>query len=449
MHSDYDFTAPDGSRIALVDCDSFYASCERVARPDLLGRPVVVLSNNDGCLVAMSREAKKLGLPMGEPEYKIRPMLIRHNVAVFSSNYTLYGDLSRRVMDTIASVAPEIEIYSIDEAFVRLNGALKNNAEEACREIRKRVGRWIGLPVSIGIAPTKVLAKIATKVAKRYPAYGGIFNLCHCRKLDELLESVRIRDLWGVGRKSAVKLRANGIFNARQLRDADPSFIRKLLTITGLDMHMELNGIPAIREEIPVSHSAIVSSRSLGKKISTLPPLEESTAFHAARAAEKLRRKNLLTQLIGTRIQTAYYAEDQPQHAEMTFVHLPFPTLDTALIIRAAQQGLRRIYRPGFAYAKVLVMLTELSDPDKGQHDLYDLLDNRKEGKEKRRRLMETMDRINRREGRNTLTFAAQGLKDADWHMKRQRLSPPWSTDAHNLLRVGAQPGEYLCKLLM
>lgn len=442
----YDFTAPDGSRIALVDCDSFYASCERVARPDLVGKPIVVLSNNDGCLVAMSREAKKLGLPMGEPEYKVRPQLLKHNVAVFSSNYTLYGDLSRRVMETISSVAPEIEIYSIDEAFVRLNCALRHNAEEACQLIRERILRWLGLPVSIGIAPTKVLAKIATRVAKKIPAYGGIFNLCHCQKLDALLESVKVKDIWGVGRQNAIRLRAHGILNARQLRDADPAFIRKLLTITGLNMHMELNGIPAIREEIPVSHSAIVSSRSLGSKISILPPLEEATAFHAARAAEKLRRKNLAVQLIGTRIQTAYYAEDQPQHAEMTFTRLAFPTFDTAVIIRAAIRGLRRIYRPGYAYAKVMVMLTELSEPDKGQHDLYDLLDNRKECREERRKLMEVVDLINRRESRGTLTFASQGLKNAGWHMKRHMLSPAWTTDSRNLLRVGGVPGQYVCK---
>lgn len=443
MAEEYDFTAPDGSRIALVDCDTFYASCERVARPDLIGRPVVVLSNNDGCLVAMSREAKKLGLPMGEPEFKVHSLLEKYNVAVFSSNYTLYGDLSRRVMEVISSVAPEIEIYSIDEAFVRMGGALAKNADAAAAEIRRRALQWLGLPVSIGIAPTKVLAKIATRVAKNYPAYGGIFNLCHCRKLEALLESVKVKDLWGVGRQNAIKLRASGIYNALQFRDADAGFIRKLLTITGMNMHMELNGIPAIREEIPVSHSTIISSRSLGRKISILPPLEEAAAFHAARAAEKLRHKHLVARLIGTRIQTAYYAEDQPQHAEMTFIRLDYPSFDTARIITAAIQALRRIYKPGYAYAKVMVMLTELSNPEKGQYELCDLLDDRKEKREKRKKLMEVMDAINRREGRGSLAFASQGRKEADWHMKRERLSPAWTTDQHKLLKVGGVPGEY------
>lgn len=447
MDKEADFTAPDGSRIALVDCDTFYASCERVARPDLAGKPIVVLSNNDGCLVAMSREAKKLGLPMGEPEYKVHSLLEKYGVAVFSSNYTLYGDLSRRVMEVISGVAPEIEIYSIDEAFVRMNGAMAKNADGAAAEIRRRALQWLGLPVSIGIAPTKVLAKIATRVAKKYPAYGGIFNLCRCRRLEALLESVKVKDLWGVGRQNAIKLRMHGIYNALQFRNADASFIRKLLTITGMNMHMELNGIPAIAEEIPVSHSTIISSRSLGRKISVLPPLEEATAFHAARAAEKLRRKHLAARLIGTRIQTAYYAEDQPQHAEMTFTRLANPSLDTALIIGAALQGLRRIYKPGYAYAKVMVMLTELSEPEKGQYELCDMLDDRKEKREKRKKLMEVMDAINRREGRGCLVFASQGLKDADWHMKRERLSPAWTTDRRNLLKVGGLPGEYICKL--
>lgn len=447
MKDSPDLRAPDGSRIALVDCDSFYASCERVARPDLIGRPIVVLSNNDGCLVAMSREAKKLGLPMGEPEYKLHSVLEKCGAAVFSSNYTLYGDLSRRVMEVIAGVTPEIEIYSIDEAFVRMSGALAKNADAAALEIRSRILKWIGLPVSIGIAPTKVLAKIAARVAKKYPAYGGVFNLCRCKNLDPLLESVKIKDLWGVGRQNAVKLRGAGIYNALQFKRARPDFIRGLLTITGLNMHMELNGVPAIREEIPASHTVIISSRSLGRKISVLPPLEEAAAFHAARAAEKLRRKKLCAQMVGTRIQTAYYALDQPQHAEMLFTRLPEPSCDTARLIAAALHGLRKIYRPGYAYAKVMVMLTELSSPDKGPHDMLDLLEGRKEKRERRQKLMEVMDGINCREGRGTLFFASQGLKGADWHMKRRRLSPAWTTDPNSLLKVGSQPGQYVSRL--
>lgn len=443
MHAQKRWTAPDGSLMALVDCDTFYASCERVARPDLIGRPIVVLSNNDGCLVAMSREAKKLGLPMGEPEFAVRDLLKRHNVAVFSSNYALYGDLSRRVMRAIASVLPKMEIYSIDEAFAWMDRPIALQAFEAASLARQRVLRWVGLPVSIGIAPTKVLAKIAAKVAKKSPSFNGVFDLSAYADVDVLLERVPVQDLWGVGRKGALRLRAEGIYNARQFRDAEPDFIRRLLTVRGLNMLMELRGVPAIREEIPMSHSSIVSSRSLGYKVSTLPPLEEAAAFHAARAAEKLRHKKLLAQLVGTGIQTAFYATEAPQHSELAWTPLVRPTMDTAKIIGAAKSALRRIYRTGFGYAKIMVILLELSDPSRGQHELP-LLEPEEEEREKRRaHLLELMDKVNRVNGRGSLVFASQGLPNADWHMKRERLSPAWTTNLEELLLVGGKKGEF------
>lgn len=440
MADNCEYTAPDGSLIALVDCDTFYASCERVCRPDLIGKPIVVLSNNDGCLVAMSREAKKLGLPMGEPEYQVRHLLRKHNVAVFSSNYTLYGDLSHRVMQTIESVASDLEIYSIDEAFVRLRKALAANADAVVREIRRRVLQWVGLPVSIGVGPTKVLAKIATRVAKKYPVYGGIFDLSRCTRLDELLDRVVVKDLWGIGRKGALKLKSNGIFTARQLRDADSSFIRRLLTVTGFNLQMELRGIPAIREEIPMTHTTIISSRSLGYKVTEFDVISQAIAFHAARAAEKLRAKKLLARQVSVRIQTAIHRPEMPQHDEMIMVQLRRPVCDSGGIIKAARAGLERIFKYGHAYAKAMVMLTELSDPSKGQGELMGPVPN----EEKRAALMQVMDRINRVEGRGTLVFASQGRKDADWHMKRENLSPAWTTDFHNLLKVWGEPGHFL-----
>ncbi len=433
------FTAPDGSLTALVDCDSFYASCERVSRPDLLGKPVVVLSNNDGCVVARSREAKALGIKMGIPEYQIRDFLKARNVAVFSSNYTLYGDLSHRVMRTLESLVPHVEVYSIDEAFVVMQGALAANADDIVPEMRRRVAQWVGLPVSIGVAPTKVLAKIATRVAKDYPAYNGIFDLSRCRKLNELLEKTEVAELWGIGRRGALKLKVEGIHNALQLRDADPVFIRKLLTVTGLNLQMELRGIPAIREEIPVTHSTIISSRSLGRKVSELETMRQATAFHAARAAEKLRGKKLQAQMVSVRIQTAYYRVDQPQHDEMVSVKLSRPSLDTAVLISAAERGLERIFRHGYAYAKVMVMLTELSKPGDGQAELLCVTPKGQAltAHEKRRgKLMGLIDKINRLEGRGTLTFASQGLKDADWHMQRKALSPAWTTNLQELLAI-------------
>lgn len=429
------FTAADGSLVALVDCDSFFASCEQVARPDLAGKPVVVLSNNDGCIVARNREARALNIPMGIPEFQARSFLEAHHVSVFSSNYTLYGDLSQRVMQTVASVAPRIEIYSIDEAFALLDRGLAAQAGDVAREIRFRVARWVGLPVSVGIGPTKVLAKIATRIAKKYPAYGGIFDLSACNCVDKVLESVPVGDIWGIGRKSALKLCAADIYTARQLRDADPTMIRRLLTVNGLNIVMELRGLPSIREDIPETHTTIISSRSLGYKVTTLEPMGEAAAFHAARAAEKLRRKKLLAGMVGVGVKTAHYAKDQPQHNEMTWIHLPKPTLDSAIIIGAAQVGLKRIFRPGYGYAKVMVMLTDLSDPQRAQLNL--MTDEAADAR--RQKLMALVDEINRREGRGTLRFAAQGQPDASWHMNRNKLSPAWTTDWQQLLKVAGK----------
>ena len=434
-------TALDGSLMALADCDSFYASCERVCRPDLAGRPIVVLSNNDGCIVARSSEAKALGIPMGKPEFELRPLLKKHQVAVFSSNYTLYGDLSHRVMQTLQTVTPQVEVYSIDEAFLPLNGALAANADRLAQQARERVRRWVGLPLSIGIAPTRVLAKIATRVAKKNPEFGGIYNFAHCDCVDSILAGVDVGDIWGIGRRGALKLKLRGIANALQLRDADPGLIRKLLTVTGLNVLMELRGIPAIGEDIPLTHASVVSSRSLGYKVTTLEPLAEAAAFHAARAGEKLRRKHLLAQLVCVRLQTSWARKDRPQHDEMTMVRLARPSFDSADFIRAARSGLERIFRPGYEYAKVMVMLTDFSDSAKGQLNFYSVLDEAQARDKKRERLFALVDRINRVEGRGTIRFAAQGPANAAWHMKRARLSPAWTTDSHELLQVG---GDYL-----
>lgn len=432
--------AADGTLMALADCDSFYASCERICRPDLANRPIVVLSNNDGCIVARSREAKALGIPMGEPEFELRPLLKKHHVAVFSSNYTLYGDLSHRVMQTLESIVPHVEVYSIDEAFLPLAGPLAVNADAIAKEARARVWRWLGLPLSIGIAPTRVLAKIATRIAKKNPDLGGICNLLYCRDLEKVLGAVDVGDLWGIGRRGALKLKMNGIFTALDLRDANPAHIKKLLTVTGLNILMELRGIPSIGEDIPQSHSTIISSRSLGYKARVMEPLQEATAFHAARAAEKLRGKGLLARSVATRIQTAWAARDQPKYDKMGFTRLARPTFDSAAIITAATQALERIFKPGYAYAKVMVMLTELSDPAKGQGDLCQIINDTGEITARRRSLFELIDRVNRLEGRGTIRVASMGSKDAPWHMKRDRLSPAWTTNLQELLKIG-EPG--------
>lgn len=429
------FTAADGSLVALADCDTFYASCERVARPDLQGKPVVVLSNNDGCIVAMSREAGALGIPMGLPEFQIRGQLQRAGVTVFSSNYTLYGDLSHRVAQTWESVVPEVEIYSIDEAFLHLPGALAAQAVDVARLARHRVNAWVGLPVSVGIAPTKVLAKIATEArAKKNPE--GIFDMSSCTDVDGLLEEIPVEGVWGIGRHGARKLRERSIRTARQLRDADPGMIRKLLTVEGLNIVMELRGIPSIGPEMPLNHQCIISSRSLGIKVWDADRLKEAVAWHAARAAEKLRGKGLVAGVVGVRIQTSRHSTDQPRHDETIQIHLQWPTSDTSVLIRAAQRGLENIYRKGYGYAKAMVMLLDLADPARLQEKLPGLGGNTAEEEAGRASLMTLVDKINRMHGRGSLIFAAQGLKARDWHMKRSRLSPCWTTEPREFLKV-------------
>lgn len=253
------------------------------------------------------------------------------------------------------------------------------------------------------------------------------------------MASVAVGDIWGIRRKGALKLKCEGIRTAKDLRDAEPDMIRRLLTVHGLNILMELRGIPAIQEDIPATHTCIISSRSLGYKVRTLEPMEEAIAFHAARAAEKLRGKKLVTRMISVRIQTAYYRNDQPCHDELTMVRLERPTCDSALIISAARRGLRRIFRPGYGYAKAMVMLTDLSDPRKCQPHLLDMLNGNPARDARRQKLMELVDRINRQEGRDTLHFAAQGATDATWHMKRENLSLAWTTDIHNLLKVSGE----------
>lgn len=433
--------APDGTLIALADCDTFYASCERICRPDLIGQPIVVLSNNDGCIVSRSREAKALGIPLGQPAFKLRHVLERHNVAVFSSNYTLYGDLSHRVMMTLESLVPDVETYSIDEAFLPLSDALTANAGAIAREARARVWQWLGLPISLGIASTRVLAKIAIQVAKKYPQYEGIFNLAACRHIERVLEWVKVEDIWGVGRSGALKLKSAGIRTALKLRDSDPLLVRNLLTIRGSNIQMELQGIPAIGKEIPLSHTCVISSRSLGSKARRIEPILEAAAFHAANAGEKLRRKGLAARLVGVRIQNSWAVEDEPRFDRMAWTALARPSQDSAEFVAASGDCIRKIFRQGPSIAKVMVILGELTDITKSQANLFDSV--YREHDEKRKRLMRTVDRLNRLEGRATIRFASEGDKHPEWEMKRECLSPAWTTCLQELLLVSGVSGEY------
>ncbi|MEN8135453.1 MAG: Y-family DNA polymerase [Thermodesulfobacteriota bacterium] len=407
--------------IALVDCNNFYASCERLFRPELRDKPIVVLSNNDGCIVARSNEAKALGIAMGAPYFKTKAVIDKHDVQVFSSNYTLYGDLSSRVMATLQELEPEVEIYSIDEAFISLPAT--GNAEEYGRLIKAKVAQCVGIPVSVGIAPTKTLAKIANMFAKTDSRYGGVADLIGAGNIDDLLEAVEVGDVWGIGRRSTEKLNRRGIYSARQLRDSDDTWIRKRLTVTGLRTVMELRGIPCVHAaSVHATKQSIISSRSFGQPVSTKTDLREAIATHISIAAAKLRAQGSVAGAIQVFFHTNRFKEDAPQYSGNLTLPLPQPSAYTPTLIKYALRGLEQVYKAGYGYNKAGVMLTDMTSGGCQQGELFGPIDI------ERRPLMDTLDKINRKWGRNTLQFAAAGVKKS-WRMRQSFKSPAYTTN--------------------
>jgi DNA polymerase V len=418
---------------ALVDCNNFYASCERLFRPDLIGKPVVILSNNDGCIVSRSNEAKALGIGMGEPEFKARAMLARHNVAVFSSNYALYGDISNRVMLTLESLVPVIEQYSIDEAFVPLSGSLAANADELAWAMRERVRKWTGIVVSVGVGTTRTLAKLAGELAKKGQ---GVLRLDAATPVTEsTLATVPVADIWGIGRRSAEKLALRSIRTARDLRDADGGIIRKLLSITGLNTVMELRGIPCIdQSQAPAPRRTMVSSRSFGERVTEKEYLAEALAMHATLAGERLRRERMEAGGIAVHIRTARHGQG-PFYDKTAEIPLPVPTSNTKALIKAAREGLDSIFTPGFFYAKAGVMLFDLASCTARQGNLLEMAAPAGQ-KKKEKNLMVALDALNNRFGRGTVRFGAEGKADAPWHMKHSRRSPKYTSSWDDLPTV-------------
>ena len=379
---------------ALVDCNNFYASCERVFNPRLEGQPIVVLSNNDGCVIARSNEAKALGIGMGVPEFQIRPLLRAQHVQVFSSNYTLYGDMSQRVMETLEQFCPYLEVYSIDEAFLGLSGFVSRNLTEYGRTIRTTVKQWTGIPVSVGIAETKTLAKLANRVAKRTPDTGGVFDLLACPDRDALLGRIPVADVWGIGRNHAHLLTQHGITTALQLRHVDDQWIRKRMGIVGLRLVLELRGVSCLDlDQCPAPKQSLTCSRAFGTLISTLADMEEAVSVYTSRVAEKMRRERLAATVLTVCLTTNEFKEG-PQYSNAMTLRLPVATDSTADLTRSALQGIRAIYRDGYRYKKAGVMLTGLVSASQIQTDLYDDQDR---GKSKR--LMAALDSINDRWG--------------------------------------------------
>lgn len=335
----------------LVDCNNFYASCERAFNPSLNGKPVIVLSNNDGCVIARSNEAKALGIKMGVPAYQIKDLVKQYDIAVFSSNYVLYGDMSGRVMSLLADMTPEIEVYSIDEAFLNLAGI--KDLQSLGTNIVRKVSRGTGIPVSIGIAPTKTLAKMANKFAKKYPAYNRLCIIDTEEKRIKALKLFEIGDVWGIGRRQATKLEKRGVKTAFDFTQLPGSWVRKNMTVTGERTWKELRGISCIdMESAPPAKKQICTSRSFGKMVEDIDTISEAIATHASTCARKLREQKSFAQSLMVFIHTNNFREDLPQYWKNTIVQLPIPTSDTLEIVHYALEGLRRIFLPGYQYKK-------------------------------------------------------------------------------------------------
>lgn len=408
---------------ALVDCNNFYASCERVFDPRLEGRPIVVLSNNDGCVIARSNEAKALGIAMGEPAFQKEEVYAKNNVAVFSSNFALYGDMSKRVMGTLVRHSAAMEIYSIDEAFLECGGLNTDELNRFASGLRKTVKQWTGIPVSIGVAPTKTLAKVANHIAKRLPDNSGVCALVKEETIEYCLKKLPVEKLWGVGRRYARFLRSWGINTAWDLRRMPEGWVKENMTVVGLRLQKELKGESCIpMEDQPQKKKEICTSRSFGTMVTELAELKQAVSMYATRCAEKLRKQQSCANLVEVFLHTNPFRPDLPQYQNVRFTHLPVASNSTLTIVEVALAGLQFIYRPGYYYKKAGVIVTGLVPSNTVQYNLFYPTDE-----DRHMRLMNAMDRVNSRDGQDVLRIAEQGFSRR-WTLRQERLSPCYTT---------------------
>ncbi|MFK3790910.1 translesion error-prone DNA polymerase V subunit UmuC [Pseudomonas piscis] len=414
---------------ALIDCNSFYASCERVFRPDLARVPIVVLSNNDGCVIARSYDAKP-HVKMGEPYFQIKHKLKQHGIVAFSSNYALYGDMSERVMSLIESMVPAVEVYSIDEAFADLTGI--NSLEQFGRQIRAQVLRCTGIPVGVGIAPTKTLAKLANHTAKRLQAHtGGVVDITDPAKRDWVLRNTDVAEVWGIGRRMKAHLDGMGIKSAMDLAKADPWTLRKNFSVVVEKTARELAGTPCLELDEPdPPKQEICCSRMFGQRLTELAPIKEAVATYMMRASEKLRAQNSLCKKIRVSIRTGMFNPEEAKYANGVLVELPYPTNDVRLMTKMAVEALDRVFRPGFKYSKAEVLLLNLCQPGEYTDDLFAVAQPSETDK-----VMKVLDQINNRWGRGTLR-AASVPTNPDWGMRREMMSQSYTTKLDQLWKV-------------
>lgn len=413
---------------ALIDCNNFYASCERVFNPSLMGKPVVVLSNNDGCVIARSNEAKKLGIPMGAPAYQYEAVFEKRGVGVFSANFPLYGDMSRRVMSILSNYSPQQEIYSIDECFLDFSG-MSIDFREYGLKMRAHVEKWTGIPISIGIAPTKALAKIANRIAKKFPKRT---DGCHVIDTEEkrikALKWLDVEDVWGIGRRNAAKLRAIGVHKAWDFVNLSPSWVQKYMTVTGLSLQKELNGIPSIPMELPEKRQSIAITRTFDTDKGDVEEIRERIVTFTSMAAEKLRLQQSLCRKVMVFLETNRFKGKEMQYNPSILVRLPFATDSTLELAKFAVGGLKQIYKEQFLYKRAGVMLMDFEDADRYQPSLFF------NSNPKYKLLMEKMDAINRKYHKDVVRL---GVQDFTRHqMRQEHLSRQYTTNIRDILVV-------------
>lgn len=413
--------------IALVDCNNFYASCERVFRPHLENKPVAVLSNNDGCVIARSNESKSLGLKMGEPIFKKRELVRRHNIQLFSSNFALYGDISKRVFDIVARDVPSYEIYSIDEAFLDFSG-MKNPYDFALH-LKKKVREWTGIPISVGISYTKTLSKVAGYIAKKSPE--GVCHLHDRPQIDNVLSSLPVDEIWGVGMRYAMKLKKYGIHTAKDLLECDETWVRKVMNVVGLRMVRELKCIPHFNLEGGRSmKKSICTSRSFSVEVSEYSRMSEYVSMFASRCSEKLRGEGACARSVSVFMYTNRFKPKARQHSGYFSVDFDTAASDTITITKFAIHCLKKIFRSGYSYKKAGVTLSGIVPRDQVQLNLFDSLN-----RERVDTLMHTLDKINGNMGRDVLKLSSSGINNK-WKIGKESLSPCYTTRWSDILKV-------------
>lgn len=416
--------------IALLDCNNFYVSCERVFDANLKTKPVVVLSNNDGCVISRSNEAKEMGVTMGAPLFKVINLLDDFDTEIFSSNYALYGDMSGRVMNLLHNFTPEIEVYSIDEAFLSLEPR-KHSLNNLAHSIREKMYKWTGIPVSIGIGETKVLAKIANKRAKKDELKDiGVLNLYRSDKTESILKETLVQDIWGIGYRSALKLKQNNILNALQLREMDNRFARRLLSVVGARIALELRGIKCLPfEQVTTKKHNITCSRSFGRAVNDYGEIKGATTYFLARACEKLRKHNLAANAVTVFISTDRFRPIPYEYANSATYSATYPTDSTAEIQEWAIKTLERIYKDGFDYRKAGVILSGLTPSENLTKRMFD-----DEKYQQQHKLMQAIDELNQKFGKDTVRFGLQSKET--WQMKQTYKSQNFTTNWNEVLTV-------------